>query len=105
MGRAAADVDVSFWPENTARTNNMASPEEQLIRRIHDSINRSVSDRLRQAETIRTLRAENLKLRQELAALTSWISRIDGIYGAYGMHEGGSHVVFSDNGASLQMRG
>ena len=71
----------------TNRTSDMASAEEQLIRRIHDSINRSVADRLRQAETIRSLQAENLRLRQELAALTSSSSRTNGIYGTNGIDE------------------
>lgn len=83
----------------------MSTAEEELIRRIHDSISRSMAERLRQAETIRTLQAENLKLRQELAALTSWINRMNGVHGAYVLQEGASHVVFSDNGACLQMRG
>ena len=84
----------------------MASAEEELIRRIHDSINRSVAERLRQSETIRSLQAENLRLRRELAALASSSGRTNGVrVAALGRGEGGSHVVFSDNGASVQVRG
>ena len=83
----------------------MASAEEELIRRIHDSINRSVAERLRQSETIRSLQAENLGLRRELAALASSSGRTNGVHVAPGRGEGGSHVVFSDNGASVQVRG
>jgi len=85
----------------------MASAEEELIRRIHDSINRSVAERLRQSETIRSLQAENLGLRRELAALASSSGRTNGVHVhvANGMAEGGEHVLFSDNGASVQVRG
>src|SRR4051794_12022830 len=92
------------WTERTTRTSNMASAEEELIRRIHDSINRSVAERLRQAETIRSLEAENLRLRRELAAFASSSGR-NGIHGDAGMKEGGSHALFSNNGAAVQVRG
>jgi hypothetical protein len=82
----------------------MASAEEQLIRRIHDAINRSVAERLRQAETIRSLQAENLRLRRELGALASSSGRTNGGHVTPGVGKGGSHVVFSDNGASVQVR-
>src|SRR3954462_10455766 len=95
----------SSWTERTTRTSNMASAEGQLIRRIHDAINRSVAERLRQAETIRSLQAENLRLRRELAALASSSGRTNAMYVASGRGEGGSHVAFSDNGASVQVRG
>jgi hypothetical protein len=83
----------------------MASAEDQLIKRIHDSINRSVAERLRQSETIRSLQAENLRLRRELAALAPSSGGTNGIHVAGGMEEGGIHVVFSDNGASVPVRG
>ena len=83
----------------------MASAEGQLIKRIHDAINRSVAERLRPSETIRSLQAENLRLRRELAALALSSGRTNDLHVAPGRGEGGSHVVFSDNGASVQVRG
>src|SRR3954454_13536584 len=95
----------SSWTERTTRTSNMASAEGQLIRRFHDAINRSVAERLRQAETIRSLQVENLGLQRELAAVKASSGRTNAIHVAPGIGKGGSHVVFSDNGASVQVRG
>jgi hypothetical protein len=81
------------------------STADELMRRIHEAINRSMAERLRQAETIRTLQAEIRSLQRQLSALTAASSgRTNGIHCAKGMEEGGEHVVFSDNGASVQVR-
>jgi hypothetical protein len=49
----------------------MGTQSSELIKRIHDAINRSVADRMARDELIRKLQAENLRLRQELAQTKS----------------------------------
>jgi hypothetical protein len=82
----------------TVRRSNMARPEEELIRRIHDSINRSMADRLRKGALIKSLQAENLRLGQELAALRSKIGSVADA------GEGDRHVLFGHDGATVQVR-
>jgi hypothetical protein len=47
----------------------MGNAEADLIRGIHDAVNRSVGDRFEKDRQIRNLRSENLRLRQEVAQL------------------------------------
>ncbi|MDB5596052.1 MAG: hypothetical protein JWM36_3013 [Hyphomicrobiales bacterium] len=47
----------------------MSTAETDVIRRIHDAINRSLADRFEKDRLIRQLQAENLRLRHELADL------------------------------------
>ncbi|MDB5595815.1 MAG: hypothetical protein JWM36_2776 [Hyphomicrobiales bacterium] len=49
----------------------MSTAESDLIRRTHDANNQSLADRCQRDQLIRSLRAENLRLRQELAPLRS----------------------------------
>jgi hypothetical protein len=49
----------------------MSHAEGHVIRRIHDAINQSLADRLEKDQLIRSLQAENLRLRHELASLRS----------------------------------
>jgi hypothetical protein len=47
----------------------MGNAEVDVIRRIHDAVNRSVAGRFEKDRLIRNLQAENLRLRNEVALL------------------------------------
>ena len=49
--------------------NSMGNAEADVIRRIHDAVNRSVADRFEKDRLIRNLKSENLRLRHEVAQL------------------------------------
>lgn len=49
----------------------MPTPDTELVRRIHDAINRSLAAGCEKDRLIRSLQAENLRLRRELAKLKS----------------------------------
>ena len=49
----------------------MSTAEGDLVRRIHDAISRSLADRVEKDQLIKSLQAENLRLRYELTSLGS----------------------------------
>lgn len=59
--------DFAIIPDGKTGETRMGTESSDLIKRIHDAINRSVADRMEKDELIRKLQAENLRLRQELA--------------------------------------
>jgi hypothetical protein len=47
----------------------MAHKEQELIRRLHEAVNRSVGDRMKRDRRIKDLERENAELRTRLHAL------------------------------------
>lgn len=58
----------------------MSTSERDLIKRIHDAINRSLADRLEMAQLIRSLQAENSQLQHELNILRTRPTALNGAF-------------------------